>query len=414
MKHGLKPLKQNKKRYSFHRNFGGVAVQDLPQEFSVDLGLTMPDQNADGLYEACTAYAQLELCTDQDGKVYDSYRDLYQKTLDLEGSLFGSPCDMEDSLKMVVTYYGRGAYYQVESSKMDWFDSIRSVMYTNLTVNKWKCAVSIGTPWFGEFENINSTGIVPNIFTGNPSSVSWHNWAIKGWKVINGTPYLLAKTWQGKNYGDGGWAYFSRETINTVMKIRGTGAFTVAPRTEGNVKFTKLTIIGEIINFLFKLLALIKPPMNDYNTSDQAPQYPTPEIPPTPDVNKTAVSVDIAPANVNKLLWDTPENARHSVRVICDEEGLTVEQKNLMSQVVHCESGYKTDITHPNLLDGKQVSCDYGICQWNDYYHGKEITPDEAIHNPEKAVRLMCQYVKEGKINQWVCYSSGLYEKYSA
>lgn len=117
---------------------------------------------------------------------------------------------------------------------------------------------------------------------------------------------------------------------------------------------------------------------------------------------------------VPKYLWDTPEAARHSLRLICDEEGLTVEQKNLMSQVVHCESGYKIHATHPNLYDGRVVSTDFGICQWNDYYHDKEITPEEAMTNPEKAIRLMCTYVKEGLIKQWVCYSSGMYKDYPA
>lgn len=115
-----------------------------------------------------------------------------------------------------------------------------------------------------------------------------------------------------------------------------------------------------------------------------------------------------------KYDWSTPETARHSLRVICDEEGLSVEQKNLMSQVVHCESGYYIHAKHPNLINGKLSSTDWGICQWNDYFHGKEITPEESMNNPEKAVRLMCKYVKEGLIKQWVCYSAGLYTHYSA
>lgn len=140
------------------------------------------------------------------------------------------------------------------------------------------------------------------------------------------------------------------------------------------------------------------------------PQAPSPSLQPTP-----APTLPVSePTTPQTYLWDTPENARHSLRVICDEEGLTVEQKNLMSQVVHCESGYLINATHPNLFKGKVVSCDYGICQWNDYYHGKEISAQQALMDPEKAVRLMCKYVKDGHIKQWVCYSSGLYEKYPA
>lgn len=130
---------------------------------------------------------------------------------------------------------------------------------------------------------------------------------------------------------------------------------------------------------------------------------PTPIPPPEPP--KPPVPAPEEP----KYMWDTPLAARHSLRLICDEEGLTVEQKNLMSQVVHCESGYKIHAIHDN-----GTSVDRGICQWNDFYHGKEITPDEALNDPEKAVRLMCSYVKQGQITQWVCYSAGLYKQYSA
>ncbi len=146
------------------------------------------------------------------------------------------------------------------------------------------------------------------------------------------------------------------------------------------------------------------------NTNDSEPITP----PQTPKIEPQA-PLPVTPDPMPKYDWSTPEAARHSCRVIADEEGLTVYQKNLMSQVIHCESGYKTQITHANKdKTGKVWSIDYGICMWNDYFHAKEITPDEAIHNPEKAVRLMCQYVKAGRISQWSCFSIGLYKNYSA
>lgn len=130
-----------------------------------------------------------------------------------------------------------------------------------------------------------------------------------------------------------------------------------------------------------------------------------------PDVDQNALTPEEKAAA--KYDWSTPEAARHSLRLICDEEGLTPAQKNLMSQVVNCESGFHTKAVHPNLYDGKLASTDRGICQWNDKYHSSEITSDEAFNNPEKCVRLMCTYVKRGQIKDWVCYTSGLYQKYT-
>ncbi|MGF6428228.1 hypothetical protein [Bradyrhizobium elkanii] len=147
----------------------------------------------------------------------------------------------------------------------------------------------------------------------------------------------------------------------------------------------------------------------------------TPAIPPKPaqDALNPAQPAPIpvpapTPVPALKYDWSTPEAARHSVRLIADEEGLTVQQKNDMCRTIHCESGFKTTIVHPNLYNGKVVSTDYGICQWNDKYHGAEISPDDALHNPEKAVRLMCAYVKRGQLNLWVCYAHGLYKQYTA
>lgn len=138
---------------------------------------------------------------------------------------------------------------------------------------------------------------------------------------------------------------------------------------------------------------------------------PTPTPKPTPEAQNSpnpAVVEPVAP----KYDWDTPDLARHSVRVICDEEGLTLEQKNTMCATVGAESGWKTTAINYNKVNGKVASTDYGICQWNDKYHGKEITPDEAVNNPEKAVRLMCAYWKRGQRNLWIGYKSGNYKRY--
>jgi hypothetical protein len=147
----------------------------------------------------------------------------------------------------------------------------------------------------------------------------------------------------------------------------------------------------------------------------EAPKMPV-EAPQTPTMTQTApCPIPSATAQLNASYdWSTPEAVRHSVRVIADEEGLTLFQKNLMCQVIHCESGWNIHAINHNMVAGKVASTDYGLCQWNDYYHGKEISPDDAVNDPEKAVRLMCTYVKKGLIREWVCYSTGMYNHYTS
>ncbi len=155
----------------------------------------------------------------------------------------------------------------------------------------------------------------------------------------------------------------------------------------------------DLVHAIFAPPAYDTPPetlsMNQPVTSPQSPETaPHQAQQPNPDT---------------LVAWDTPANCRHNVRVLADLEGLTVFQKNMMSQVIHCESGYNIHARHDN-----GTSVDHGICQWNSFFHKDEITPDEAENNPEKAIRLMCSYVKAGRISQWVCFSKGMYKKYSA
>lgn len=147
------------------------------------------------------------------------------------------------------------------------------------------------------------------------------------------------------------------------------------------------------------------PPM----TPDPVPT-PTPPTPITPPVEAPSVPQD--------LLWSTPENARHSVRVICDEEGLTYKQKDDLSRTVHCESGYQPKLVHPNVVNGKVSTIDYGIAQINDYWHigpGKDFPSKEyVLANPEACIRWMAREWKAGRGRQWVCYAKGMSEHYSA
>ena len=242
---------------SYPRTFG--SVRSFPDSFNTDAGLTMPDQNADGLPMGCTGYTQSELCGDEDKTVYDP-KYTYDKSLFMEGQKEGAGiADMRDSLKSTIIYgvmpkgctdvnepykHRRGAYYNVfDETGMDWFDDIRSA----LMLNDYARSVSTATPWYLEWNaQANGTGVV----SMGTQIVSWHNWKISGWKTINGVPYLVGKTWQGKNVGDNGWMYFPREVINAVMNIKGTGAYTLAPADAANVQNIKMTILDYIISWL--------------------------------------------------------------------------------------------------------------------------------------------------------------------
>lgn len=206
-------------------------------------------------------------------------------------------------------------------------------------------------------------------------------------------------------------------------KITMAKRYSITPKVIPVVNQKKTSIIQKILDFL-KSLGI------NQKQSDAIEQCINPVL--TPVV--TPAPLPVTPPLIPKYLWDTTANIRHSLRVICDESGLSVKDKNDMCATVQAESGFKLTAVNLNISNGTSISTDiehmnveiekvkqkglrisstdYGPCQWNDYYHGKEITPDEAVNNPEKAVRLMCAYWKREQCNLWVAYSSGAYKRF--
>jgi hypothetical protein len=266
IKSGVNPVKKDHRDYSFHRTFGAL-TPTFTDALNLDAGLTMPDQDADGLPYGCTGYASDDLCTDEDKIIYYP-KSTYDQTLMMEGITPSDPnfekvgCDVRDSLNSTIVYglqavgetgsqalnHRRGAYYNVDLAQgMDWFDSLRNCLVLN------QRSISIATPWYPTWETTNQ-GIIKAPNSYDTTFASWHNWKVCGWKTINGVVYLIGKSWQGKSYGDGGLCYFPREVINQLMTIQGTGAFTLTPYTNQMAQRVILTL-WEYVGSYLRLIA---------------------------------------------------------------------------------------------------------------------------------------------------------------
>ena len=149
-------------------------------------------------------------------------------------------------------------------------------------------------------------------------------------------------------------------------------------------------------------------------------QSPTPMVV-VPPVKPQPLTAPIpSPVTAPKYLWGSKTEARHSVRVICDEMGLSLSDKNIITAVIACESGF--NIKAVNRNNDARKSTDFGvseidtqkfgIAQFNDYWYKDLISPEDALNNPEKAVRLMITQFKKGRLKDWVCYSSGRFSRY--
>jgi hypothetical protein len=138
---------------------------------------------------------------------------------------------------------------------------------------------------------------------------------------------------------------------------------------------------------------------------------------PTPEEIKQVTVDPVLPVQQPVYYWNTPEAARHSVRVICDEEGLTVDMKNILCACVQVESGFNPLAVHYNKdQTGAVWSTDYGISQINDYWNigpGKPFpSSDYVLQNPEACVRWMCHQFLAGNAHLWSSYQSKEYLKY--
>lgn len=267
IKPGIKLRYQDSRDRDLLKTFGAVnfPVETLPNRYSADAGLTMPDQNADGYPNGCTGYAQADLCTDEDATIYDS-GEFYLSTPP-GGSSTGRA--MRDSLKLLTTRGPktkdgkqgdkRTAYYSINATGiLDWMDAIRVGLFI---VRQERRSASVAIPWFPEFEVMNSGGILREDPIFDWSRASGHDAKIAGWTDVktdgtyirNGELFLMVKSWQGIQYGDKGWCYMSRVLANAVFNMTYTEAFTVT-KMSGVAQTVDMDAVDRVVSFIQSLL----------------------------------------------------------------------------------------------------------------------------------------------------------------
>jgi len=263
---GLKPHTYSHRDYDFLKTKKLGAVLSFPENYSVDANLWMPNQNLGSdlftppvppMPYGCTNYSQCDLAADQDGQLYDpSYLESITHANENRGA------QLRDSMQAVVDHGLKNqkgeivtgnhpAYFNVRPSRqIDFFDAVRLAM---LSASNEKRGVSVGSPWWLHWGRTGSDGIVP-LPDFNLDFATWHNWNVKGWKTINGEPYLVGKPWAGSSFGDGGFVYISRSFFNATMSVRGSVAFTLDKLMPGeSVATVDWDIVAIIVNYVRRL-----------------------------------------------------------------------------------------------------------------------------------------------------------------
>ena len=92
---------------------------------------------------------------------------------------------------------------------------------------------------------------------------------------------------------------------------------------------------------------------------------------------------------------------------VCAEEKLTAQMTENVLATIWGESGF-------NQWCINHQSFDYGIAQFSKRYYLIEykMTPQEALDQPEKCLRIMARNFKSGRASNWVAFSSGGYTRW--
>ncbi len=294
------------------------------------------------------------------------------------------------------------SYWRADTGdgRLDAFDNARSASLLA------QSPIAIASYWFDNWLNLPNGAVMP--IGKNP--LNGHMYAQKGWNFanvkgeidVNGVPMLIIEWWGGKTN------LMPRETFNHAMSYLGVGAWVLSDSIiDTKRQKTILEAIRDLcINTIIALKALL------------VLKKIEPVIEP---VKETPKDVYEEVKEALKYDWSTPEKARHSVRVICDEHGLSLKLKNIVTACIMQESQFNPKAISPKNKNGTR---DWGIVQINDggnhlgvpYWIGPTRlfeNTQEVLDNPEKGVRFMAKETKKyGYPKWWSSYSTGAYKKW--
>lgn len=154
-----------------------------------------------------------------------------------------------------------GAIFNVyDTGPLDYFDTFR---LAQLSGGIEKRSLSVGFPWFPSWEYAAQNGVfvmpmpTPDeiiAITKNIRAFGWHNPKLGGWVQENGVPVYRCKSWQGLSVGRRGYIAYTRETINVVMALVGTVAFTGTRMTIDKPVTVNLNLMEKIASYMRNLL----------------------------------------------------------------------------------------------------------------------------------------------------------------
>ena len=241
---GCKPTPLSHRDYSYHKNrerlYGALTTPQFPPFYQADRIFWRPNQSIaedtpikhTAQPEGCTNFSTAYCANNLLGTFTYSPDELEAVThANAQGG-----ADVRSQLNTARSMGWFPAYYNVRAQPLlgvDMFDAISLSLMEGALEHR---VVTVGTPWYAEFEAVDASGVLsmPNL----DNIASWHNSDFLGRITINGIPYLMNESHQGTEYGDKGLCYWSRELVNAVFSINGSIAFVPAHAVEDPATIT--------------------------------------------------------------------------------------------------------------------------------------------------------------------------------
>lgn len=274
IKNGTRPVKKSHKDFDYLKSHHGAilsgAIQPptFPAEYLCDFKGNTRNQNINDTSfspivaaepEGCTNYTSSSVATDlTEGKTI--YRPDTLEALTHANQNGGF--EVRDSLTIAMNSlkWFSAIFAVIAHSPLDYFDTFRLAIFSGAPEMR---SISIGTPWFPSWEEACQSGValmpmptsdeLAEIFNPN---MPWHNHKLDGWFTYNSQLVLRDESWQGTDIGDNGYVYFTRDVINAIMTLQGTGAFTASRMGLGDAVPVTLTYLEWITSFVRTLFGL--------------------------------------------------------------------------------------------------------------------------------------------------------------
>ena len=276
---------------------------------------------------------------------------------------------------------------------------------------EWKSKYSFGYDWVANGFVKASPEKMMEALRYSPLGVAVFAWANEGEKYVRppnttDTHWTLIVGYKVNEY----WLCLDSYSPH-VKKLAWDFGFSYVMRFSVDDQPAELATWQKIINLLAQIVGLQALYVKQIvEKKVEPPREVKPELPEKIDWKKWFIG-----DGWGEYAEEGRKEACKMAKRVCEEEGLPDWMKRELLGTIAGESKYNVFCINRNRdARGNVSTTDFGISQLNDFFYlrAHNMTGDEALNNPEKCVRIMCQAFKAGRAKDWIAWRNHNWEKH--